>query len=115
LRDAQAQQGEFWSVFAERDRRLEEARLRRRDNRRNQQGREGDSFPVHNQDNRDRSERHAEPGISAPRGPSEHGERAMPEGCLTEARGSGIEQAPETATMGRQCGLSDTTTLSSSR
>ena len=108
-------EGREESIFAERDRRLEEARLRRRGNRRDQQGREGHSLPVHSQHNRDRSGRHAEPGISAPRGPSEHGERVMPEGRLTEARGSGIEQAPETATLERQCRLSQTTPLSSSR
>jgi hypothetical protein len=108
-------EGRKETIFAERDRRLEEARLRRRDNRKKQQGREGHSFRVHNPTRRDRSGRQAEPGISAPRGPSEHGERVMPEGRLTEARGSGIEQAPETTTMERHCGLSQTTTLSSSR
>lgn len=93
-------------IFAERDRRLEEARHRRRENRKNAQARGKVSFPAGHSNTSDRSERHAGPGISAPCGPSEHGERVMPEDRLTEARGSGIEQASRTATMERQCRLS---------
>lgn len=87
-------EGRERDIFAERDRRLAEARERRRRSRAGADGSgpgESGAFPgLKEREPQDRRGGQAEPGISAPCGPSEQSERVMPEVGLTEPPGRGI-------------------------
>lgn len=87
-------------IHRRRDQLLQEARERRRRNRAashdNEHGRsESSAFDDHGERApQERRSRQAEPGISAPCGPSEQRERVMPEVSLTEPTGRGISDKP---------------------
>ncbi len=87
-------------IHRRRDQLLQEARDRRRSNREasrhSQHGRsESSAFADHGETApQERRSRQAEPGISAPCGPSEQSERVMPEVSLTEPTGRGISDTP---------------------
>jgi putative transposase len=79
-------------IFARRDQRLQEAREKRRRNRASKSGpSESNAFLGHSTtEPLPRRSGREEPGISAPCGPSEHGEKVMTEGRLTVPPERGI-------------------------